>query len=254
MEANRKFWNDQQKLLREALARPEDHAKAIALFLNQHAMVHPAALGGQAAALGGPPAVTREFDESANNGDFWSFEDEVMEGLTEDSIRCIPPGGEHSIAWTVWHTSRIEDVTMNLLAAGNPQLFLSEGWLERLKVNTCEVGNAMSPEEIAAFSNTVDITALREYRLAVGRRTREIVRELIPGELKRRVEPARLQRVLDEGAVVESTTWLTDYWGGLTVAGLLLMPPTRHPFVHWNEAAHRNAAHVNAARIRRQKR
>jgi hypothetical protein len=27
-----------------------------------------------------------------------------------------------------------------------------------------------------------------------------------------------------------------EYWGGLTYAGLLLMPPTRHNFIHLNEA------------------
>ena len=40
----------------------------------------------------------------------------------------------------------------------------------------------------------------------------------------------------DEGAVVEGARGLLDYWGGLTIAGLLLMPPTRHNFVHLNEA------------------
>ena len=29
---------------------------------------------------------------------------------------------------------------------------------------------------------------------------------------------------------------IVDYWGGLTIAGLVLMPPTRHNFVHLNEA------------------
>lgn len=46
----------------------------------------------------------------------------------------------------------------------------------------------------------------------------------------------RLQRLKDEGAVLEGADWLIKYWSGLTVAGLLLMPPTRHNFVHLNEA------------------
>jgi hypothetical protein len=45
-----------------------------------------------------------------------------------------------------------------------------------------------------------------------------------------------LQQVLDEGAVVQEAQGLLDYWGGLNIAGLLLMPPTRHNFVHLNEA------------------
>ena len=55
-------------------------------------------------------------------------------------------------------------------------------------------------------------------------------------KLKQKVDPARLERVLAEGAVVDEARGVLDYWGGLTYAGLLLMPPTRHNFIHLNEA------------------
>jgi hypothetical protein len=35
--------------------------------------------------------------------------------------------------------------------------------------------------------------------------------------------------------VLEAGKSVLDYWGGFTVAGLLLMPPTRHNFIHLNE-------------------
>jgi hypothetical protein len=89
---------------------------------------------------------------------------------------------------------------------------------------------------VACFSNSIDIGALRAYLVAVGRRTREIVKQLGPEDLKRKVDPARLQRVWDEGAVVEAASYITDYWGKRDVAGLLLMPATRHHIVHLNEA------------------
>jgi hypothetical protein len=37
--------------------------------------------------------------------------------------------------------------------------------------------------------------------------------------------------------VVEAAAGLLDYWGRRTIAGLLLMPATRHNIVHLNEAA-----------------
>jgi hypothetical protein len=40
----------------------------------------------------------------------------------------------------------------------------------------------------------------------------------------------------DEGAVVEAARGLLDYWGKRNIAGLLLMPATRHNLVHLNEA------------------
>jgi hypothetical protein len=215
MEFNRKFWNDQHQLLRQALAKPAEQVTAMRLFLSQHAMVHTAAVSG--------------------SGE-WSFEDEVWQGLSEADARLIPRGCDHSIAWTTWHSARIEDVTMNLLVAGGTQILVEDDWPGKMKTAARDTGNLMDPEGVARLSQAIDIPALRAYRQAVARRTRNLVAALQPDELKRKVDPARLQRIRDEGAVVEAAGDLLDYWGGLKISGLLLMPPTRHQFVHWNEA------------------
>jgi hypothetical protein len=41
---------------------------------------------------------------------------------------------------------------------------------------------------------------------------------------------------MDVGAVLEDAYGLIKYWGNRNIAGLLLMPPTRHCLVHHNEA------------------
>jgi hypothetical protein len=215
MDEKRKHWNEQQKEMERALARPVDHQAAIALCLSQHAMVHASDMSGSG---------------------LWSFDDELWDGLSENAARRIPPNGVHSIGWMMWHTARCEDITMNLLVAGSPQVLLSGGWLEKMKVSICDTGNAMTVDEIRAYSAAVDIAAIRAYRTAVGRRTREIIQQIQPGSLKQKVAPARIQQVWAEGAVVEAARWLTDYWGSRTIAGLLKMPATRHNMVHLNEA------------------
>lgn len=215
MDAQRKVWNARQQALRRALLGGEEHGGAVELFLQQHAAVHAA--------------------EVSAAGEY-SFADEVWHGLDEPAARCIPAGGEHSIAWVFWHLARIEDVTMNLLLAGRPQVFSLGGWSEALRAATRDTGNALDAAGIAALSRAVDIQALRAYRSSVGRQTRALVQQLRPEDFRRKVEPARLQRALAEGAVTDATRGLLDYWGGLTLAGLLLMPPTRHNFVHLNEA------------------
>ena len=215
MNADRKFWNQQQQALRQNLARVDSHPKAIGLFLDQHAMVHAAEM---------------------SHAGLWSFEDEALDGVTESQMRMIPPNWEHSIAWMVWHMTRCEDVTMNLLVAGSPQVLLQEGWLEHMKINLRDTGNAMDADGVEEFSSVVDLQALRAYRMAVGCRTREIVMKLLPEQVKRKVDSARMEHIRSEGAVFEAASGLLDYWGGLSIAGLLLMPPTRHNFIHWNEA------------------
>jgi len=215
MDLNRATWNRQQKLLQRALSHPDEHPEAIELFLSQHAQVHSARMA--------------QYDQ-------WSFEDEVWHGLSEQSLRSIPPGGEHSIAWIIWHLARIEDVTMNLLVAGSDQLLQREGWLERMQTNVPDTGNAMSAALVVQLSSMIDLNALRSYRVAVGRRTREVVSQLTPYELKQKVDPVRLHQVSITGSVVDAARDVLDYWGSRTIAGLLLMPPTRHCFLHLNEA------------------
>jgi hypothetical protein len=43
-------------------------------------------------------------------------------------------------------------------------------------------------------------------------------------------------RKIRRGAVVEAGRGVVDYWSRRNIAGLLLMPATRHNIVHWNEA------------------
>jgi hypothetical protein len=215
MDLNRKFWNNQQQLLRKAFTRSEDHARAIALFLDQHAMLHTAAV---------------------SNSGLYSFEDEVWQGLSEAQFRAIPPKFEHSIAWIFWHLTRIEDITMNRLAGGQPQIYSQNDWAARLNAPVCDTASAMDEPAVKALSACLDMAALRHYRFAVGHATRQIVSLMKPGDFQKKVDLERIRLAREEGAVVPEAGWLLDYWSGLTIAGLLLMPPTRHIFVHLNEA------------------
>jgi hypothetical protein len=105
-----------------------------------------------------------------------------------------------------------------------------------MKIKVRDTGNTMDTEGVVDLSNKIDIAALRAYRVAVGRGTREIVKQIQPHELKNKVDPARLQRVREEGAVDEEASWLIAYWSKRNIAGFLLMPATRHNLVHLNES------------------
>ena len=214
MDANRKLWNDGHQILRRALAS-HDYQKAIEQFMIQHAMVH---------------------SKKVSRMDVWSFEDELWQGLTESAFRAIPPNSEHSIAWMLFHIARIEDITMNLLIAGTPQLYLKDGWAKKLKSTIPHSANKMDDESVVQLSTALDMQALRMYRIAVGQRTRAIVKKIRVEEFDQKVNPKRLQKVLAEGAVTPEAMEIVNYWGSRTIAGLLLMPATRHNLLHLNEA------------------
>jgi hypothetical protein len=209
-------WNTRQKQLRALLADRSARDAAVALFLDQHAATH-------AGGLPDAPGV-------------WSAEDDVWFGRSAADLRCIPPGEEHSVVWISWHLSRCEDITMNMLVAGAEQVLFTEDWHTRIGAPARDTGSAMDPPAIAAFSAQADPAAVRAYRAAVALRTRAIARGLSVTDLRRKPDPARVAWVLACGAVDPTQTWLTDYWGNQTAAGLLLMPASRHAMVHWNEA------------------
>ena len=166
----------------------------------------------------------------------WSFADELWQGLTDDNFRAIPPKGEHSIAWIIFHIARIEDITMNMVMAGTQQVYKHDKWAKRLKATIHHSANKMDDNSVRQLSSSLDMAALREYRLSVGKRTREVVRKIQPDEFSQKVEPIRLQKLLEEGAMIEEAMEIIDYWSKRPIEGLLLMPPTRHNFLHLNEA------------------
>ena len=214
MNNNQKLWNQNQQKLRLALASG-NHQKTIDLFLNQHAVLHSAKIA---------------------RAKSWSYEDEIFDGATESTLRTIPKNGEHSIAWIIWHIARVEDVTMNMLVAGTQQVYDQDDWAKQMKTRIHHTDNAMDEDAIINFSKKIDLDELRAYRLTVGRRTRRIVKRLKPHQLERKVHPKRIEQVLIESSVLEEAMEIVVYWSKRTVAGLLLMPPTRHNFLHLNEA------------------
>lgn len=217
MDDKKALWNSQQKELRNIILKSSKFDEAIELCLKQHRMVH----------LSEMSQIKTE-----------TFEDELWEDYDEIKFKTNTNKKGRTIAYGLWHSARIEDITMNILVADEKQVINTENWIEKINSNICDTGNAMTSEEILEFSKDINMEELRNYRLAVGRKTDEIIKKLTFTDLKRKMETKGLQRILEEGAVlnVESANWLIDFWGKKNVAGILLMPATRHNLVHINES------------------
>jgi hypothetical protein len=128
-------------------------------------------------------------------------ERDFLHGLSEAQLR-LRPHGLNSIAWLVWHMARYEDI-LNLLLVGRPQVLDEEDWLRRLNLSIRDVGTGMGDEEVSDLSARLDLAALRDYYMAVGRRTLEVVRSLRPEALDELPDLERLRAagVFRENAV-----------------------------------------------------
>jgi hypothetical protein len=210
-------WNAEIKKLRDIILKEDKIKESIEICLALHSMVHISQVSG-----------TKEK----------TFEDELWEGLDDNTFRKASKDGVHTIAYALWHCTRIEDITTNILITSGNQIFNTGNWADKINTKVIDTGNAMTKEEILEFSNSINIQELRNYRAAVGKNTRELIKDLSAKDMKRKFDKDSLKRILDEGAVkdVEASKWLIDFWGRKNVSGILLMPVTRHQVVHINES------------------
>ncbi|WP_291582427.1 DinB family protein [Clostridium sp. UBA6640] len=210
-------WNNEIKQLREIILKPDRIEESKYLSLNLHSMVHLSVMSG--------------IDKK-------TFEDKLWEELDENTFRTSTNKKGRTVAYGVWHSTRIEDITINLLVAGEEQIFNVGNWQKKINSKIIDTGNAMSENEILEFGKNIHMEELKNYRIEVGRRTQDIIKNLSIMDMKRKFDKHRLQCIIDEGAVldVEASNWLIDFWGRKTVSGTILMPVTRHNIVHINES------------------
>jgi hypothetical protein len=183
------------------------------LFLEQHAAVHSAAVGGNRAS-----AAERTFG-----------------GLTDDQMRMRPRDDLNSVAWLMWHIARAEDVFVNRILAGRAQVF-DDAWAARLGVDRRDFGIGMTSAEVTALTRAIDLGALREYRDAVGRRTREIVSGFRPEDWQGQTTAPDLERAAGDGAFGTRSEMLTKVFAARPRSALLSGIALFHPSGHMGEA------------------
>lgn len=106
---------------------------------------------------------------------------------TDEQLHFVPENGSHSIAWCLWHTSRVEDLIMTRVT-GEPELW-SEEWAGQTGLPFDGLGAGM-PDEDAQQVQVTDMEALGRYQDAVFQRTERFLTTATDEDLEREV-PAR---------------------------------------------------------------
>jgi uncharacterized damage-inducible protein DinB len=141
---------------------------------------------------------------------------DVLDGLDETQLARRPDAEGNSIAWLVWHLTRIQDDHL-AAAFGHEQVWTSEGWAERfgLPMPVEATGYGQSSEEVGAVHADGDLLA--GYHRAVHRRTARALR---------RVADPELDRVVDER------------WDPPVTLGVRLVSVVADDFEHVGQAAY----------------
>lgn len=144
--------------------------------------------------------------------------------------------GYHSktVAYSLWHIFRIEDIVANTLIAGCGQVFFRGNYKERTKSPIITTGNELVKQQIADFSRQLNLAELQNYIHEVKAETEKILCDLPYSDLKKKVSAERRKELesLNVVSTDESAAWLIDYWCGKDFRGLVQMPFSRHWIMH----------------------
>lgn len=209
--------------LKQAL-KGTDIEKIRELALEVHAMVHPAEISGR----------TEK-----------TIADYVLDYMLLGNQNAIVPRMDYGVdlhyagtekvpmCWHFWHTYRIEDLVSNILMMNQNQIF-NEEWQRKIGVSITDTGNALEFDDAVAFGKGINVSALHDYMITVGKNTRFILKNLTLEQIQSMVPEEWVMRILGEGGVTTDfrSVWLLVYWGRLTRGGMILTPMTDHHMMH----------------------
>ena len=206
-------WNDVFKELKNKILKEKEIVRVRELALDLHRFVHAA---------------------SVSSSGTKTLEDELWENSSPGALRRFSDNKIYSAAWHLWHGARIEDITVSHMLLLENEIFYDMDYRKKLGVLFNHTGNSMTLDDMKGFNGNINLEQLRNYRHAVGERTRAVLGKITTDELKSQVPS--LEKIEAIGSVAGEDSWLLDYWRGKNIAGIVTMPLTRHLLVHLNSA------------------
>ncbi len=184
------------------------------MFLDQHAAMHSAAVGGNK----------------------MSAAERAFVGVTDEQMRVRPREDLNSLAWLMWHIARAEDIIVNTVLSGRAPVF-DDTWMKRLGIGRRDFGTGMTSPEVTELTRQFDLATLREYRDAVGLRTRDVVKSFKPQDWEGQVAAEAVERAAADGAFGARREMLVKAFPGRPRAAVLSGIALFHSAGHMGEAA-----------------
>jgi uncharacterized damage-inducible protein DinB len=112
---------------------------------------------------------------------------QAVEGLDEDRLAFRPDADANSIAWLVWHLTRVQDDHISDVA-GDEQIWTVGGWVQRFRLpfDVGAIGYGHSSAEVAAVRAPAELLA--GYQDAVHKASVEYVATLDDDDYARVVD------------------------------------------------------------------
>lgn len=164
---------------------------------------------------------------------------QIVNGYPAEAFYQMPfpnAKGYHSktLAYSIWHIFRIEDIVAHTLISGDKQVFMTGDYQKKIGSPIITTGNELKGQEIVEFSRKLSVKALYEYAREVMLSTNSILSDLEYSQMTKSFSDDDKKRLAESGCVSQDKNafWLIDYWCNKDIRGLIKMPFSRHWIMH----------------------
>lgn len=145
----------------------------------------------------------------------WSMVDQALEGLDAETLNRCPTDQCNSIAWILWHWTRVVDTFIHTRLTEQPQLWITEGWHQKF-------GMEGDPDQRGVGWSAADVTAWEppatEVQLGYYEVVKAAARQYISSLNGEALEVSRVIAPLPEprtvGSALGQMTWESVAHGG----------------------------------------
>ncbi|MBO19865.1 MAG: hypothetical protein CL732_04915 [Chloroflexi bacterium] len=145
----------------------------------------------------------------------WEMIDSALAGLDESAMTRQPTEQCNSIAWLLWHLSRVTDMFINTRFQGKTQAWAADGWHEKFEMAADEEdrGVGWSAAQVAQWRPPAKEVQVGYYE-AMKAQTREFLATVSDEELERKIEIRNQPAPLPIGVAMGQLVWDTVAHGG----------------------------------------
>ena len=166
--------------------------------------------------------------------DFWLAG--FWKAVPDDLMRQRPHPRVNSIAWNLWHITRVEDSAMNRFIVDLPQVWDEGLWMQPVNVPWRHNGSEMTFAEVDELSQRINLQALHDYASTVHLQTREIIAQLTADSLDETMQEDRLRVILFvEGLAGPRAAGLLENYTGWSKGQVLMNLALTHSYQHVGE-------------------
>jgi hypothetical protein len=129
-------------------------------------------------------AIVKSLEQS------WGYQTKALDGLTQEEAAWSPAAESNSIAFILWHVTRVEDFFVVRVILRETELYESEGWRQKLGTPAKETGFDYTVEQLLAWT-VPKLEIIGGYSESVRKRTLALLNSIAPERLSEVARPDR---------------------------------------------------------------